>query len=125
MASWPSGELDRIGRLKEIEISSERSNGELRRWTPIWVVRAGDELYVRSGGGAEGGWYRYAVRSPVHIRTAGVEQRVRLELQTDPSVQSEVDRVYRKKYRFSPFRRFLLNAAAQSTTSRLVPEWPE
>jgi MFS family permease len=41
-------ELDRIGRAEELHITTTRPDGSLRTWVPIWVVRAGDDLIVRS-----------------------------------------------------------------------------
>jgi hypothetical protein len=32
----------------------ERSGSGFNRWTPIWVVRVGDDLYARSGFGKKG-----------------------------------------------------------------------
>ncbi len=48
MTAWTDDELRRIGDAEELEIAPVRRNGELRRPTPIWVVRAGDDLYVRA-----------------------------------------------------------------------------
>jgi hypothetical protein len=44
MSTWTNDELQRIADAEELEIAPVRRNGELRRATPIWVVRAGDEL---------------------------------------------------------------------------------
>jgi hypothetical protein len=48
MPGWTPGELDRIGRADELELASERRNGSLRDPVTMWVVRDGDDLYVRS-----------------------------------------------------------------------------
>jgi hypothetical protein len=47
-ANWTTDELDRIGRAEELQIAPERRDGSLRRPLPIWVVRVGDDLFVRS-----------------------------------------------------------------------------
>ena len=47
-ATWTRGELDRIGAAEELRIASRRRNGTLRNPVTIWVVRVGNELYVRS-----------------------------------------------------------------------------
>ena len=39
-AAWSAEELERIGRAEELEIATKRADGTLRRWVPIWVVRA-------------------------------------------------------------------------------------
>lgn len=48
MSNWKSGELDTLGNATELSIST------LRPAVPAWVVRAGDDIYVRSYKGAEG-----------------------------------------------------------------------
>ena len=48
MSAWTDDELRRIGQTQELEIAPVRRNGELRGRTPIWVVRARDDLYVRA-----------------------------------------------------------------------------
>jgi hypothetical protein len=45
---WKQSELDRIATSEELEISSSERRGPGRRWTPIWVVRVDDGLYIRS-----------------------------------------------------------------------------
>jgi hypothetical protein len=47
MSDWTAADLDRIG-----------SDGSLRPYVPIWVVRTGGELFVRSWRGQAGAWYQ-------------------------------------------------------------------
>ena len=47
MIRWTSEELDKIGEAEELELASVRRDGSLRRPVTMWVVRAGDDLYVR------------------------------------------------------------------------------
>ena len=54
-ASWTAEELDRIGRAEELEIAPRRRDGLLHRPLPIWVVRVGDGLFIRSWRGDDGG----------------------------------------------------------------------
>jgi hypothetical protein len=51
MSAWTSDELTRIGDADELELASLRGDGRLRRPVTIWVVRYGDDLYVRSVNG--------------------------------------------------------------------------
>jgi len=53
-SAWTPDELDRIGAAEEVEIAPRRADGTLRSAVPIWVVRVGDELYVRSWRGLGG-----------------------------------------------------------------------
>ena len=67
-------------------------------WVPIWVVRVGDELYVRSYRGPTGSWYRRARRTGHgRIRVAGTEHTV-VFTGADPSTRTGVDDAYQAKY---------------------------
>jgi hypothetical protein len=48
MSACTDDELRRIAAAEELRVAPVRRNGELRRGTPIWVVRPGEELYVRA-----------------------------------------------------------------------------
>jgi hypothetical protein len=75
MTAWTSDELSSFGTADELQISSARPDGTLRNPRTIWVVRVGDELYVRSMYGRGGGWFPATqVRQEGHIR-AGVSTR--------------------------------------------------
>ena len=52
MTTWTNDELDQIGDADELRIAALRPDGTLRNPVTIWVVRRGDELYVRSYKGA-------------------------------------------------------------------------
>ena len=98
MPDWTTADLDRIGSADELEISTRRTDGSLRPYTPIWVVRIGDELFVRSWRGVSGAWYRHARQRPDgRIRVSGTEQDVTVQLsQTAPD--AAIDRAYQAKY---------------------------
>ena len=54
MSTWTSDELDRIGKAEELRIASVRRDSTLRRPVTIWVVRHGEDLYVRPVNGRTG-----------------------------------------------------------------------
>ena len=54
MAAWTSNELEKIGTADELQIESLRRDDTLRMPVIIWVVRLGDDLYVRAVKGREG-----------------------------------------------------------------------
>ncbi len=58
MTTWTSDELTRIATAEELEISSRRGDGTLRNPVTIWVVRLGDDLYIRSVNGRTSDWFR-------------------------------------------------------------------
>ena len=65
---------------------------------PIWVVRAGEGLYVRSWRGTSGGWFRAArATHAARIDAGGVERDVAL-LDAADAVNDAVDAAYRGKY---------------------------
>ena len=51
MSKWTNNELNRIGAAEELNIASRRRDGTLRSPVTVWVIRVGDELYVRSVNG--------------------------------------------------------------------------
>ena len=51
MAAWTNDELNTIGDAEELTLASARRDGTLRNPVTMWVVRAGDDLYVRSVNG--------------------------------------------------------------------------
>ena len=58
MTTWTSDELDRIAAADELQLASLRHDGTLRNPVTIWVVRHGDDLYVRSCKGSGAAWFR-------------------------------------------------------------------
>jgi hypothetical protein len=122
VTTWTPDELDRIGGADELEITTTRSDGSLRRWVPIWVVRVGDDLYVRSYRGADGAWYRQATQhAQGRIRAGGLERDVTVD-RPDDTVQPAIDDAYRAKYaRYgAAYLQPMLAARATATTLRLT-----
>jgi hypothetical protein len=77
MSTWTAEELTTIGNAEELKLASRRSAGTLRPFVTMWVVRAGDDLYVRSAYGPNNSWYRRAKASGAgRIRAAGIERDV-------------------------------------------------
>ena len=83
MPTWTSEELDAIGAAEELDLASVRNDGTLRRPVTMWVVRDGDDLYVRSVNGRGSSWFRGAQSChQARIRAGGVEKDVEL-VETD------------------------------------------
>ena len=116
-------ELEKIAAAEELRIAPVRRDGTLRNPVTIWVVRLGDDLYVRSWRGRDGSWYRAAQsRREGHISTGGVEKDVTFVEETDPDINDELDSVYREKYRrYASYVTPMISPEARSTTLRLVP----
>jgi hypothetical protein len=62
MTTWKADGLDAIAETHEIEIVALREDGALRDPVTIWVVRVGEDLFVRSVRGSAGSWYRGSQR---------------------------------------------------------------
>ena len=103
MAQWTADELARIGAAEELQIASRRPDGSLSRFTTIWTVRAGDDIYVRSAYGPQTAWFRRAVASGEgRIRAGGVERDVAFE-RPGREIDEALHRAYHAKYdRYGP-----------------------
>ena len=122
MTAWCSDELDRIGQAEELEVAPRRADGSTRRATPVWVVRVGDDLYLRSWRGRDGAWYRDArAQGQGRISARGVSRDVTFVPATD-DVNRAVDEAYRQKYaRYPSYVPPMIAEQARVTTLRLVP----
>ena len=54
MTAWRSNEISSIGSADELDLASLRLDGTLRNPVTIWVVRHGEDLYVRPVNGRTG-----------------------------------------------------------------------
>jgi hypothetical protein len=123
MTSWTSDELDRIGSAEELQIAALRPDGTQRKPVTIWVVRHGDDLYVRSGYGQRAAWYRGTQRRREgHIKAGGIDKDVAF-VDADPALNDQIDAAYRSKYRRHEARWVdpMAAAEARATTIKLVP----
>ena len=124
MTTWTSDELDKTAAAEELEIASVRRDGTLRKPVTIWVVRLGDDLYVRSVNGRTSAWFRGVQdRHEGHIRAGGVEKDVTFVEETDSGINDQIDAAYRTKYRryAASIIRSIVSPGAQSATIKLVP----
>jgi hypothetical protein len=123
MTAWTSEELTRIGEAEELRLASARPDGTVGRYTTMWVVRAGDELYVRSAYGPDSRWYRRArARGAGRIRAGGVERDVTFADAAE-DVHATIDAAYHGKYdRYGPrIVGTVVGPHARAVTVRLVP----
>lgn len=120
---WIQEELTQFDEHDEIQIASRRDDGSLRPFITVWMVRAADDLYVRSAFGPENGWYRRAKAAGLgRIRVGGVERDVAFEA-PGPDVDAALDAAYHAKYdRYGPgVVRTVVSLDAALTTLRLIP----
>jgi hypothetical protein len=127
MSTWTEEELRAVGTATELRISTRRRDGTLLPPVPIWVVRAGDNLYVRSYKGTGGAWFRRVTAlGTAHIHAADVDRDVTVSL-TGTAARAEIDEAYRAKYaRYGrAYVEPMTADTAAATTLLLTPVTPE
>jgi hypothetical protein len=123
MTTWTGEELARIGAADELELAALRRDGTQRNPVTIWVVRHGDDLYVRSVNGPTAAWFRGTrARHEGRVRAGGIEKDVTFQ-DADHDVDDEIDAAYRTKYhRYADATiRRITGRDARATTIKLVP----
>jgi hypothetical protein len=123
MTAWTSDELDRIGTAEELQIASLRLDDTLRHRVTIWVVRVGDDLYVRSVNGRTSRWFRGVLeRHEGRIWAGGVEKDVTFVEVDDSGINGQIDAAYLAKYRRYPqYVAPMVTPDVRAATIKLVP----
>ncbi len=125
MTSWTQNDLERIGAAEELQLATFKKDGTRRLPVVLWVVRVGDELYVRSYRGGEGTWFRQAQRRPEgHIVAGRVTKDVTfVDASSDEALNHEIDAAYQSKYRrySATYVDPMITPQARATTLKLVP----
>ena len=124
MATWTADELDAIGGTDELRIAALRTDGTLRNPVTIWVVRVGDDLYVRSYKGDGSAWYRAAAARPRgRVSAGGVDADVTFTAVPDVDVNDRIDAAYRTKYQRygAAYVDPMVAPTARAATLRLLP----
>jgi len=123
-ATWSPHERQCIDTARELYIAVKRADGTLRRRTPIWVVCAGNQVYVRTWYRRDTGWFGHALRSHrARVRVPGLEADVTIEDVGEGTAElgESIDTAYRTKYG-SAGSTSMVTASAATTTLRLIPE---
>jgi hypothetical protein len=122
---WTADQLDRIGSAVELEIAVPRNDGTPGPWTPIWVVCADGEVFVRTWYRRSTGWYGRILKTQrARVRVPGVEAEVHAEdVGAEPStLRATVDDAYRAKYGGGGSSDRMVGDEAAATTLRLTAE---
>ena len=123
VTAWTSDELDKIAGADELRIAFLRRDGTLGSPRIIWVVRLGDDLYVRSVNGRDSAWFRGSqVRHEGHVQAGGVSKDV-ASAGPGPGLDDQIDAAYRAKYRrySASSVGHITSPRARLATIRLVP----
>ena len=123
MTTWTSDELNKIEDAEELQIASLRRDGTLRKPVIIWVVRVGDNIYVRSVNGRGAAWFRgVQTRHEGQIRAGGVVKDVTFVEESDSSINDQIDNAYATKYRrYASIAKSMMTPAVRAATIKLVP----
>jgi len=125
MSGWTHNDLERMGAAEELQLATFKKDGTLRKPVVIWVVRVGDELYVRSWRGREGAWFRHTQQRPEgRIEAFGVTKDVTfVDASDNEALNNKIDAAYQSKYRrySASYVRPMITPQARATTLKLVP----
>jgi hypothetical protein len=122
-SAWTTDELATFGTADEVQLAVRRADGMLRRPVTIWIVRVGDDLFVRSVNGPSAAWYRSVeAQHAGHLQAAGLRRDVALE-PAGSARADEIDAAYRSKYGHYPaaYVDAIIAPQARQTTLRLLP----
>ena len=126
MSGWNQQELDAIDAGQELTLASARGQGTLRRPVTMWVVRAGEDVYVRSVNGRGSAWFRgVQARHEARIRAGWIEKDVSL-VETDEAGE-QIDAAYQTKYgpRYPTIVPSIVAPHARAATLKLTPREEE
>jgi len=125
MTNWTRNDLERIGAAEELRLATFKKDGTLGKPITIWVIRVGDELYVRAYRGGETAWFQHTQRRPeARIGASGVTRDVTfVDTSFDEALNNEIDAAYQSKYRrySAMYVDPMITSQARATTLKLVP----
>jgi hypothetical protein len=119
MAKFDADRLRELRDLREVAIRTEKHPDSA---VVIWVVAAGDEVFVRSVRGSKGRWYRdLAADGSATLEFAGRRLAVQALPASDADSIERASREYLRKYQTSPYAQSVVRAEVLPTTLRLEP----
>jgi hypothetical protein len=125
MSGWTHKDLERMGAAIHLQLASFKGDGTIRKPVTIWVVRIGDELYVRSWRGRTAVWFRHIQLRPEGRIVAGdvTKDVTFVDVSDDEALNNEIDAAYQSKYqRYSAaYVAPMIAPIARAATLKLVP----
>jgi len=119
MAKFDADILRELRDLPEVAIRTEKHPASA---VVIWVVVAGDEVFVRSVRGGKGRWYRdLAASGSATLEFAGRRLAVQALPVSDADAIARASREYLRKYQPSPYAQSVVRDEVLPTTLRLEP----
>ena len=119
MPKFDAKTLSDLHDAREVAIRTDKHPASA---VPIWVVVAGDAVFVRSAYGAKGRWYRdLAAGGGAALEFAGNRLAAQAIPESDPAAVDWVSREYLRKYGPGPYSEMMVKPEILSTTLRLEP----
>lgn len=119
---WPARRAAEIGATEEIRVVTTRDDGSERAPVTIWVVSAGERVFVRSTNGRGAGWFRAALRTGRGALLVGGDRLPVTFAEADPADLPAVDAAYRRSYgRYASIVDHLVGPGPRAATLRVDP----
>jgi hypothetical protein len=119
MAKFDADTLRELRDLREVSIRTEKHPDSA---VVIWVVVAGDEVFVRSVRGSKGRWYRdIATGGSATLEFGGRRLAVAALPASDADSVARASREFLQKYASSPYAQSIVRTEVLPTTLRLEP----
>lgn len=119
MTSFDADTLRDLADVKEVAIRTDKHPDSA---VVIWVVVAGEEVFVRSFRGAKGRWYRdLSAGGPATLEFGGRRLAVQAVPANDEAAIARASREYLAKYRSSSYAQAMVQPDLLPTTLRLDP----
>lgn len=119
MAHFAAATLDALRAVREVEIRTEKHP---KSAVVIWVVVAGDEVFVRSWQGTRGRWYRDLARGGLaSLEFDGNQLAVQAIPEPGDEVIAKASEEFLTKYQPSAHAMEMVRPEILPTTLRLVP----
>jgi len=98
MTGWTAEQVALIASPEEVQVTTRRLDGSLRRPTTIWIVGDGDRLFVRSTNGRTASWFRGAIATGAGQIVSGGRASDVTFAEASAADLPAVDLAYRQKY---------------------------
>lgn len=121
--SWTPQRLQLLHGTDVLQVASNRDDGSVSPWWPIWVVVVDGDVFLRSTDGLDKVWFRNALRrGSGRIRSGAAVFDVNFEDHRDHPQQA-ISEAYLTKYRASsPWS--LQRASTSTSTIKVLPTHP-
>jgi len=119
VARFDAETLRQLRAAREVSIRTEKHPDSA---VVIWVVVAGDDLFVRSWRGTRGRWYRdLAAGGPASLELGGRRLSVQAIPANDAAAIARVSEEFLRKYQGSSHAQEMVRTEILPTTLRLEP----